>query len=144
MKVQFFKEGKPAFKYYIFTSFSWDLVNVFLESLSKCTQIYFQVNVNAKWESMKQPQTMWSKMWQYGRSGIISRVSHLQFFWYLCCFRQGFMSVTLRNTNNIGLIWFMSISSSDFGLLCCTAVRALVWNNSTLLCKIDFNRNLSF
>ena len=26
----------------------------------------------------------------------------------------------------------------------CTAVRALVWNNGTLLCKIDFNRNLSF
>ena len=25
-----------------------------------------------------------------------------------------------------------------------TAVRALVWNNGTLLCKIDFNRNLSF
>ena len=26
----------------------------------------------------------------------------------------------------------------------CTAVRALVWNSGTLLCKIDFNRNLSF
>ena len=25
-----------------------------------------------------------------------------------------------------------------------TAVKALVWNNGTLLCKIDFNRNLSF
>ena len=25
-----------------------------------------------------------------------------------------------------------------------TAVRALVWNNGTLLCKIEFNRNLSF
>ena len=25
-----------------------------------------------------------------------------------------------------------------------TAVRALVWSNGTLLCKIDFNRNLSF
>ena len=25
-----------------------------------------------------------------------------------------------------------------------TAVRALVWNNGTLQCKIDFNRNLSF
>ena len=23
------------------------------------------------------------------------------FFWYLCCFRQGFMRVTLRNKNNI-------------------------------------------
>ena len=29
-------------------------------------------------------------------------------------------------------------------LECYTAVRALVWNNGTLLCKIDFNRNLSF
>ena len=27
---------------------------------------------------------------------------------------------------------------------CNTAVRALVWNNGTLLCKIIFNRNLSF
>ena len=42
------------------------------------------------------------------------------FFWYLCCFRQGFIRVTLRNKKNIGLIWFMSISSSDFWLLCCT------------------------
>ena len=25
-----------------------------------------------------------------------------------------------------------------------TAVRALVWNNGTLLCKINFNRNLNF
>ena len=25
-----------------------------------------------------------------------------------------------------------------------TAVKALVWNNGTLLCKIDFTRNLSF
>ena len=25
-----------------------------------------------------------------------------------------------------------------------TAVKALVWNNGTLLCKIDFNRNISF
>ena len=41
-------------------------------------------------------------------------------FWYLCCFRQGFMRVTLRNKTNIGLKWFMSISSSDFWLLCCT------------------------
>ena len=33
----------------------------------------------------------------------------------------------------------------DIILNCCiTAVRALVWNNGTLLCKIDFNRNLSF
>ena len=47
-------------------------------------------------------------------------MSHLQFFWYLYCFRQGFMRVTLRNKKNIGLIWFMSISSSDFWLLCCT------------------------
>ena len=42
------------------------------------------------------------------------------FFWYLCCFRQGFMRVTLRNKNNIGLICFMLVSSGDFGLLCCT------------------------
>ena len=42
------------------------------------------------------------------------------FFWYLCCFRQGFMRVTLRNKKNIGLICFMLVSSSDFGLLCCT------------------------
>ena len=48
------------------------------------------------------------------------RVCHLQFFWYLCCFRQGFICATLRNKKNIGLIWFMSISSSDFWLLCCT------------------------
>ena len=42
------------------------------------------------------------------------------FFGYLCCFRQGFIRVTLRNKKNVGLIWFMSISSSDFWLLCCT------------------------
>ena len=35
---------------------------------------------------------------------------------------------------------------SSYGLrvILTTAVRALVWNNGTLLCKIDFNRNLSF
>ena len=30
------------------------------------------------------------------------------------------MRVTLRNKNNIGLICFMLVSSSDFELLCCT------------------------
>ena len=30
------------------------------------------------------------------------------------------MRVTLRNKKNIGLICFMLVSSSDFGLLCCT------------------------
>ena len=30
------------------------------------------------------------------------------------------MHVTLRNKNNIGLICFMLVSSSDFGFLCCT------------------------
>ena len=30
------------------------------------------------------------------------------------------MHVTLRNKKNIGLICFMLVSSSDFGLLCCT------------------------
>ena len=39
-------------------------------------------------------------------------------FGFLYCFRQGRMLVTLRNKNNIGLIWFMFISSSDFWLLC--------------------------
>ena len=32
----------------------------------------------------------------------------------------------------------------DFILLRCTAVKALMWNNGTALCKIEFNRNLSF
>ena len=36
------------------------------------------------------------------------------------CLRQGFMRVTLRNKKNTGLICFMLVSSSDFGLLCCT------------------------
>ena len=35
-------------------------------------------------------------------------------------------------------------NSPQVDVLELTAVRALVWNNGTLLCKIDFNRNLSF
>ena len=42
------------------------------------------------------------------------------FFGFSYYFRQGFMRVTLRNKKNIGLICFMLVSSSDFGLLCCT------------------------
>ena len=38
----------------------------------------------------------------------------------------------------------LSHISSQYCQLYFTAVRALVWNNGTLLCKIDFNRNLSF
>ena len=34
------------------------------------------------------------------------------FFWYLCCFRQGFMRVTLRNKKHIGFICFKLITSS--------------------------------
>ena len=45
-------------------------------------------------------------------------MSHLHFFGFLCCFRQGWVHVTLRNKNNIGLPWFTPISSSDFWLLC--------------------------
>ena len=45
-------------------------------------------------------------------------LSQLQFFLFPCCFRQGWVHVTLRNKNNIGLIWFVFISSSDFLLLC--------------------------
>ena len=32
------------------------------------------------------------------------------FFWYLCCFRQGFMRVTLRNKKHIGFICFKLIT----------------------------------
>ena len=45
-------------------------------------------------------------------------LSQLEFFLFPCCFRQGWVHVTLRNKNNIGLIWFVFISSSDFWLLC--------------------------
>ena len=41
-------------------------------------------------------------------------------------------------TNLFQFIFAISVFLRD------TAVRALVWNNGTLLCKIDFNRNLSF
>ena len=42
------------------------------------------------------------------------------FFGFLCCFRQGRVYVTLRNKKNIGLLCFMSVSSSYFLLLCRT------------------------
>ena len=50
-----------------------------------------------------------------------SRVSHIRVtFSKSLCFRQGWIHATLRNKKNIGLICFMLVSSSDFGLLCCT------------------------
>ena len=39
---------------------------------------------------------------------------------------------------------YQGIEQRNCTILLDTAVRALVWNNGTLLCKIDFNRNLSF
>ena len=42
------------------------------------------------------------------------------FFLFLCCFRQGWVHVTLRNTKHIGLPYLMSVSSSYFLLLCRT------------------------
>ena len=71
------------------------------------------------------------------QNNFFTRMSHLQFLLFLCCFRQGWVHVKLRNRNNIGLIWFMFISSGDFWPLCRT--NTAWWSKKEILFPIAQN-----